>query len=168
LNPRHLAAITVFALASGAAQVQSIPPPAPPPAALPVLLAVKAAGAALTACVAGGWTATVTVTDREGVPRVILLSDGTGALSIITSRRKAYTSAALGVSTAQLAKNLAASGIDPATIDAELIAFPGGLPIVRRGVVIGAIAVGGADRDTTDGNEGCAQAGLDSIKNELN
>jgi uncharacterized protein GlcG (DUF336 family) len=166
LKPQHLAAAFAFALAGGAALVHSKPPPTPP-AVLPMSLALKAAKAALTACVAEGWTATVTVTDREGVPRVILLSDDTGELSVITSRRKAYTSAALGISTAQLAKNLAASGFDPATVDAELIAFPGGLPIVRRGVVIGAIGVGGADRDAIDGNERCAQAGLDSIRKEL-
>ena len=128
LDWKRAAATLVIALASGVAQVQSAPPPAPA-APLPVLLAVKAAEAALAACVADGWTATITVTDREGVARVVLMSDGTGALSINMSRRKAYTSAALGISTAQLAKNLIVLRIDPTTVDPELIAFPGGFPI---------------------------------------
>jgi uncharacterized protein GlcG (DUF336 family) len=53
-------------------------------------------------------------------------------------------------------------------IDPGLIAFGGGFPILRHNVVIGAIAVGGADRGTSDEpNETCAQAGLNAIKKQL-
>lgn len=108
---------------------------------------------------------TVTVTDREGVARVVLLGDGTGALSIITSRRKAYTAAALGMTTEQLVKNLSGSNIDLAMIDPELVALAGGIPIRRHNVVIAALGVGGADRG--DADVVCAQAGVDAIKNQL-
>ena len=162
---KRLVATLVVALASGATQIQSAPPPVPA-GPLPVLLAVKAAEAALGACVAQGLTVTVTVTDRDGVARVILLGDGTGALSIITSRRKAYTAAALGITTEQLVKNLSGSGMDLGIIDPELVALAGGIPILRHNVVIGALGVGGADRG--DADVVCAQAGIDSIKNELN
>src|ERR1700677_4268913 len=104
LNSKRRAAIVILALFCGAMQVQAAPPAAIAP--LQLSLAIKAAKAALAACVAQGLTVTVTVTDREGVERVVLLGDGTGALSVITSRRKAYTAAALGMTTEQLVKNL--------------------------------------------------------------
>jgi uncharacterized protein GlcG (DUF336 family) len=160
-------AATLLALSFGAAQVQSAPPPAPAATLpLPEMLAVKAAKAALAACVAEGLTVTVTVTDRDGVPRVVLLGDGTGALSVITSRRKAYTAAALGMTTEQLVKNLSASNFDLAMIDPDLVALAGGIPIMRHNVVIGALGVGGADRG--DADVVCAQAGVDAIKDQLN
>jgi glc operon protein GlcG len=169
---KRLAAIGLIALTGGAPQVQSAPPAPPVVAAatapLPISLALKAAKVALTTCVAQGFAPTVTVTDREGVARVVLVADGADPVSIIASRRKAYTAAALGVSTAQLGKNVAASGFDLKTIDPQLITFGGGYPILRGNVVIGAIAVGGADRDNSDApNEACAQAGLDAIKDAL-
>ena len=163
---KRLAAIGLIALTAGAAQVQSAPPAATAP--LPIALALKAAEVALTTCVGQGYKPTVTVTDREGVARVVLVADGADPVSIIASRRKAYTAAALGISTVDLGKNVAASGFDLKMIDPQLITFGGGYPILRGNVVIGAIAVGGADRDNSDApNEACAQAGLNAIKNAL-
>jgi uncharacterized protein GlcG (DUF336 family) len=148
----------VLALASAAAHAQSAPPasPAAPASALvlplPESLAIKAAK----------------VTDRDGVARIVLVADGADPVSIIASRRKAYTAASLGISTAQLAKNAAQFGFLPASIDPQLITFGGGFPILRHNVVIGAIAVGGADRDNSDApNEACAQAGLAAIHKQL-
>lgn len=171
LHLKRVTAIGLIALAAGAAQVQSAPP-APPAtstaAPLPISLALKAAKVALTMCVGQGYKPTVTVTDREGVARVVLVADGADPVSIIASRRKAYTAAALGISTAQLGKNVAASGFDLNAIDPQLITFGGGYPILRGDVVIGAIGVGGADRDNGDApNMACAQAALAAIKNEL-
>lgn len=162
MNLKRLTAVVIAAVAMDAAPVHA----APPPAALPVTIAIKAARVALAACVSEGLTITVTVTDREGVPRVILMSDGTGALSVITSRRKAYTAAALGITTAQLAKNAAAMNFVPESIDPEPVALQGGVPILRHGVVVGGLGVGGADRG--DADEVCAIAGLESIKGDLN
>jgi glc operon protein GlcG len=172
LHLKRLAVISLITLTAAAAQVQSAPPAAPaPPAAtapLPISLALKAAKVALTMCVDQGYRPTVTVTDREGVARVVLVADGADPVSIIASRRKAYTAAALGVSTVDLGKSVAATGFDLRMIDSQLITFGGGYPILRGSVVIGAIAVGGADRDNGDApNMACAQAGLAAIKNEL-
>jgi glc operon protein GlcG len=161
--------MALIALTAGAAQVQSAPP-APPAstAPLPIVLALKAAKVALNTCVAQGYRPTVTVTDREGVARVVLVADGADPVSIIASRRKAYTAAALGITSEQLGKNVAASGFDLKGIDPQLITFGGGYPILRGDVVIGAIGVGGADRDNGDApNKACAEAGLAAIKNEL-
>jgi uncharacterized protein GlcG (DUF336 family) len=166
LRPDRLAPL-LLALSLGASQVWAAPPPTAAVMPLPLSLAVTAAKAAMANCVAQGLTVTVTVTDREGVERVVLLGDGTGALSVITSRRKAYTAAALGMTTEQLVKNLTAAGspLDLSMIDPELVVLAGGIPILRHGVVIAALGVGGADHG--DADVVCAQAGIDAIKNQL-
>jgi uncharacterized protein GlcG (DUF336 family) len=133
---------------------------------LPVEVAIKAAQSALTACSNAGYRVTVSIVDREGVTRVFLVGDGAGPISITTSRRKAYTAAALGVSTGEMAKHAAASGHPPPAIDPEILALAGGLPIISHEIVVGGIGVGGADISEKD--EACARAGLESIKEQLN
>jgi glc operon protein GlcG len=165
LNTKRLAATLFVTLACAATQVQSAAPAAAP--TLPVLVALKAAEAALKSCTDQGLTPTVTISDREGVARVVLVADGAGPVSISTSRRKAYSAASLGISTAQLAKNAAEMHIIPQSVDPELLPLPGGFPIVSHNVVVGGIGVGGADRGTSSADESCAQAGLDSIKSQL-
>jgi uncharacterized protein GlcG (DUF336 family) len=164
LNFKLEAATLILGLCCGAMQVQAAAPPPAAIAPLQLTLAIKAAKAAMAACVKEGLTVTVTVTDREGVARVVLLGDGTGALSVITSRRKAYTAAALGMTTEQLVKNLNGAN-DLSMIDPELVALAGGIPILRHNVVIAALGVGGADRG--DADVVCAQAGIDAIKDQL-
>ncbi|WP_408510607.1 GlcG/HbpS family heme-binding protein [Paraburkholderia sediminicola] len=127
---------------------------------------MKAAQNALAACSSVGYRVTVSIVDREGVTRVFLVGDGAGPISVTTSRRKAYTAAALGVSTGEMAKHAAASGHPPPAIDPEILTLAGGLPIISHDVVIGGIGVGGADVSEKD--ETCARAGLDSIKEQLN
>src|SRR6202034_2191008 len=85
LNFKRDAATLILGLVCGAVQVQAAAPPPAAIAPLQLKLAVKAAKAAMAACVKEGLTVTVTVTDREGVARVVLLGDRTGALGVITS-----------------------------------------------------------------------------------
>jgi uncharacterized protein GlcG (DUF336 family) len=139
--------------------------PAAPTAPLQAELAVKAAETALARCSADGFRVSVSIVDREGVTRVLLVGDGAGPISITTSRRKAYTSAALGISTGEMARQPQPSNGAPLMIDPEILPMAGGLPIRRDDAVIAAIGVGGADR--SDKDEACAQAGLDSIKDQL-
>ncbi|MFM0285940.1 GlcG/HbpS family heme-binding protein [Paraburkholderia megapolitana] len=157
-----VAALVGIAVAMSAAAAGTDPLSVGP---LPVEVAIKAAQNALTACDRDGYHVTVSIVDREGITRVFLVGDGAGPISISTSRRKAYTSAALGVSTGDMAKHAAASGHPPPAIDPEILALGGGLPIVSRDVVVGGIGVGGADVSEKD--EACARAGLDSIKDQL-
>ena len=160
MHPKLSILAFVAAAAAGGAVYAEPAGPIPP---VNARLAVKAAVAALTTCSDQGNRVTVTIVDREGVTRAQLVGDGAGPISISTSRRKAYTAAALGVSSAGYGKLVAAYVGPP--IDAELIPFAGGLPIVSHGAVIGAIGVGGADRPDRD--EACAQAGLDAVKDML-
>jgi len=156
LKAKQLVSTLVVALGFAAAQVHS----ATPAPKLPLSLALKAAQATLAACASP--LATVTVTDHQGVARVVLVGDAAGPVGIATSRRKAYSSAATGMTTSKLAQFLADNHANPALVDVELLPQPGGVPIVSHGVTIGAIGVGGGPRD-----EACAQAGVDSIKKDL-
>jgi glc operon protein GlcG len=164
---RLLAPILIAVLACGASPVRSAEPAATSLAALPISLAIKAAKIALAECVGQGLTPVVTVTDRDGIARVVLVSDGADPVGIIASRRKAYTSAALGVTSEQFKTEAQSMTLAPKNLDPQLITFAGGIPLVRRGVVVGAIGVGGADRDGDAPNVACAQAGAASIKDQL-
>ena len=156
---RHLkSTIAALACIGGPASAE----PVGPIPAIPTKLAIKAATAALFDCAEKGYRVTVTIVDRQGITRVQLVGDGAGPVSISTSRRKAYTSAALGMTTSDLGKLPWPPG---PPIDPELITFAGGLPLISHGAVIGAIGVGGADR--ADKDEACAQVGLDVVRDML-
>ena len=93
---------------------------------------------------------------------MVLVGDAAGPVGIASSRRKAYSSAATGMTTSKLAQVFAEIHVTSPLVDPELLPLPGGVPIVSHGVRIGAIGVGGGPHD-----EACAQAGIDSIKNDL-
>lgn len=132
-------------------------------------IALKAVQVAMKTCNDLGLAPTVTYVDREGVPRIVLVSDGAGPLSISTSRRKAWTAAAVGVPTEEFAKNINEMHIVVSSVDPELIEFKGGLPIYRKGVLVGALGVGGAEAPSYpgSGDTRCGLAGLAAIKADL-
>ena len=76
LKAKQLVSTLVVALACATAQVHS----ATPAPELPLSLALKAAQATLAAC--ADPLVTVTVTDREGVARVVLVGDAAGPVGI--------------------------------------------------------------------------------------
>src|SRR5262249_5556085 len=105
---------------------------------LPISLANEAAMAALASCVKSGYKVNVVIVDRHGDVRVHLVGDNAIAAND-TGRRKAYTAAIRGTSSADYGK-LAAGRPPPgpgtATPDPNLITAAGGLPIVVDGDVI--------------------------------
>ncbi|GHB82808.1 hypothetical protein GCM10010306_091650 [Streptomyces umbrinus] len=115
-------------------------------------------GAALAALEAGraeGHKLCAVVVNRSGVTKVLLSDDGVGLLGVETARRKAYTSAVSGFTTAQFAAFVASPRMQaappPHLLDAALLPVAGGVPIVTAdGEVIGGIGVGGADDATDD------------------
>jgi uncharacterized protein GlcG (DUF336 family) len=175
LNSKRLGASFALALAGIVAQTHSAEPgPAPvsqatPLAPLPLAVALKAVQAALQTCNALGLAPTVTYVDREGIARIVLVSDGAGAVSIPTSRRKAYTAGTMGLTTEQFGQAIAALHVDPNTVDPNLIGLQGGLPIFSKGVLVGGIGVGGAEAPgyPGSGDVRCALAGLAAIKADL-
>jgi uncharacterized protein GlcG (DUF336 family) len=132
---------------------------------LPAVLAVEVAETAIATCKGQGYNVTVTITDRVGTPTVLIVGDGAGALSREVSRRKAYTSAQLKVSTADFAKRVAGGGFNPAVFDTQLVTAAGGMPIKVGNDTIAAIGVSGAPGGDKD--EACAEAGLAKIKDRL-
>jgi uncharacterized protein GlcG (DUF336 family) len=130
---------------------------------LPLDLALEAASAALAQCATDGYQVSVAVVDRGGVLKVLLRGDGTGPHTVMSSWRKAYTSASLGRPTGELALGAVAN---PALwalrdMDSQILILAGGLPIIVDDAVVGGIGVGGAPDGNLD--EVCAQAGVDAV-----
>jgi uncharacterized protein GlcG (DUF336 family) len=86
----------------------------------------------------------VSVTERSGLPQLLIVGDGAGALSREVARRRAYTAVQLRVSTADFAKRVAGGGFNPAVFDTQLVTAIGGLPIKVGNDTIAAIGVCGA------------------------
>jgi uncharacterized protein GlcG (DUF336 family) len=129
-------------------------------------LAVEAAQAAIAACKAQGYNISVTISDRTGMPKLVLVGDGAGALTREVTRRKAYTAATLRVTSGDFAKRVAAPGaFNPALFDTELTTAQGGVPIKVGDDTIGAIAAGGAPGGDKD--EACANAGIAKVSDPL-
>jgi uncharacterized protein GlcG (DUF336 family) len=134
---------------------------------LTAALAVEAAQAAVAACKAQGYNVTVTIVDRTGLPKIVLVGDGARPLTLEVTRRKAYTSAMQRVSTGDYTKRVSNPGaFNPGQFDPELTTGQGGLPIKVGDDTIGGIAAAGAPGGDKD--EACAQAGLQKIKDGLN
>jgi uncharacterized protein GlcG (DUF336 family) len=134
---------------------------------LPAALAVEAAEGAVASCKGQGYNISVTIVDRNGNLRLLLVGEGASALSRELSRRKAYTSAIRRMTTADLAKQVATPGaFNPTLYDTEMVTALGGIPIKVGNETIGAIGVSGAPGGDKD--EACANAGLGKIKDRLN
>ena len=133
-------------------------------------LAAEAAAAAVAACAERGWPVTATVVDRAGQVKAVLRGDGAGSHTIAASLAKAYTSAGLRDSTgAVLDAVQRAPGVHYLSVLEGFLTVGGGVPI-RAGdgpgaEPAGAIGVGGAPGGHLD--EGCARAGIASIRDKL-
>ena len=162
-----LAAIAGLAAFGSAKVVAADPLPTETFKILPATLAVEAAEAAIASCKAQGYNISVTIVDRAGNFKLLLVGDGASALSRELSRRKAYTSAMQRVTTADLAKRVATPGaFNPTLYDTQLVTALGGVPIKVGSETIGAIGVSGAPGGDKD--EACATAGLAKISDRLN
>lgn len=159
------AAACLLPLSAGGA-IAADPLPSETHKVLPVSLALEAAQAGIAACKAHGWNVSVTIADRNGNARVVVMGDGANLLTKEVTRRKAYTAALLGISTGELAKRIASGGFNPMVYDANLAQGPGGLPIKVGDDTIGGIAAAGAPGGDKD--ESCAAAGLAKISDRLN
>ncbi len=164
---------TLAAIAGGLAACSSIdalaadPLPTQTFKILPAALAVEAAEAAIASCKGQGYNISVTIVDRAGDLKLLLVGDGASALSRELSRRKAYTSAMRRTTTADLAKQVATPGaFNPTLYDTQMVTALGGVPIKVGNETIGAIGVSGAPGGDKD--EACANAGLAKISDRLN
>jgi uncharacterized protein GlcG (DUF336 family) len=155
-----LLALPVSVLAQAQAPAAPPPPPAPGPALADALLAAQAA---VKACQERQQNVSVAVVDSAGVHKLLLAGDGAHQRGVQSSTAKALTALAFKLPTSALAeraKQDVALGARLAA-DSGYNSRAGGLPIVKDGVVIGAIGVGGARGSEND--EACAKAGLERI-----
>jgi len=135
---------------------------------LPLSLAVEAAQAALLGCAAQGFKVSVSVVDRNGLVKVLLVGDGARQFTVDFSRRKAYTASIMSASTSSVEKRLQTmpdGGKGLLSADANLVGVAGGLPLLANDEAVAAIGVSGAPGGDKD--EACAQMGVDKIKGLL-
>jgi uncharacterized protein GlcG (DUF336 family) len=161
-----LAAAAGLAAFTGLNAMAADPLPTETHKVLTVDLALEAAQAAVAACKQQGYNVTVTVADRLGKPKVVIVRDGPPGVGAESTRRKAYTAAVLRVSTADYTKRISNPGaFNPGVYDPELATGPGGLPIKAGEDTIGGISAAGAPGGDKD--EACAKAGIDKISDRL-
>ena len=144
-----------------AADVQPVPENVVSQNRISVGASAKAVGAALAKCQADKLPfVTVAVVDRFGTVQAILRGDNAAEHTIESAKQKAYTAAAFGAPTSELAKRITGNGPSIADLPGTLY-LPGGVPLKVNGVSVAGIGVGGAPDGKLD--EACAAAGAEAI-----
>ena len=131
-------------------------------------MALTIAQTAMETCQQQGYRVSVTVVDRAGETKLQVRGDGANPHTPENSRRKAYTSKTVRVSSAEFSKRVNDPANQTARHQATLpgfIALGGALPIKVGDDVIGAVGVSGAPGGERD--EVCAQAGIDKVAEQL-
>jgi uncharacterized protein GlcG (DUF336 family) len=116
---------------------------------------------AIEACRKQGIQIGVTVVDRDGTVQAVMRDTIAAQITVPISRMKAFTAANFNAATSAL-KDRANTPIG--RIDG-LVMSAGGLPVEAGGQLLGAVGVSGAPSGETD--EACAQAGVDTIIDDL-
>jgi uncharacterized protein GlcG (DUF336 family) len=144
-----------------AADVQPVPESVVALNRISVGASAKAVGAALAKCQADKLPfVTVALVDRFGTVQAILRGDNAAEHTIESAKQKAYTAAAFGAPTSELAKRITGSGPSIADLPGTLY-LPGGVPLKVNGASVAGIGVGGAPDGKLD--EACAVAGAEAI-----
>lgn len=128
--------------------------------------ALKAARAALASCQKSGYQVAVAVTDRGGLPLVMLRDRFAGPHTPGTAQGKAWTALTFRIDTLAFAQ-LTQAG-QPMSGIRELpgvVAIGGGRAIESAGSIVGAIGISGAPGGEAD--DVCARAGIAAIADEL-
>ncbi|CAM3388378.1 hypothetical protein GCM10007368_10980 [Isoptericola cucumis] len=124
--------------------------------------ATRAAEAALAECQAQDVPfVTVAVVDRNGQVQAMLRGDDAAEHTLEAAQRKAYTAAAFGAPTSELAERVADHGPSIADLPGTMY-LAGGVPVKDGDASIAGIGVGGAPDGAVD--ESCAAAGLETLK----
>jgi uncharacterized protein GlcG (DUF336 family) len=123
--------------------------------------AMRAAAAALAAAEAdGAGFVSVSVVDRNGQLQAFVRGENAASHTISASRQKAYTAAAFGSTTSELAKRATGDNAGLKDLPGTLF-LAGAVPVKAGEASIGGIGVGGTPSGATD--QEYAQAGLDAI-----
>lgn len=155
--------LVVFGLLTAAAPA-ALSQDLPTEKILPLALAEQIAHATMDKCHADGYQIAVSVVDRYGDYRAFLRDDGTNAISIEISHRKALTAALYRRPSSEVAKAWKANG-EPLVKVPDALPAGGGVPIKAGDLVIGAVGVVGAPGGDKD--EACAAAGVAKFADRL-
>jgi uncharacterized protein GlcG (DUF336 family) len=117
---------------------------------------------AIEACRKEGIQIGVTVVDRDGIVQVVMRDTIAAQITVPISRMKAYTAVNFNVATSVLQQTRSDSAIG--RIDG-LVMSAGGVPIQAGGQLLGGVGVSGSP--TGEGDERCAQAGVDKVIDDL-
>lgn len=121
------------------------PPPVGPDVPGPSLEeSLQLAQTAMQACAAKGYRMGASVIDSAGNIRVALTMPASGPGRAFTATQKALGALRLGMPTRVAQERLRSDEALRAKVTPEMAVFPGGVPIVRDGTIIGAMAVSGA------------------------
>ena len=125
------------------------------------------AAAAVEACRKGGFRVAVTIVDSGGQTRLFHRDDGAAPHTADASFKKAYTARSYRTASAEFMKRTEVGGGGRPGLRQinNVLGVPGGLPIKIGDETIGGIGVAGAPGD--QGDESCAQAGIDKVADQL-
>ena len=153
-------------------QAASEPRPAGPyHYVLPLELAQEAATEAVRTCRLQGYRVTATVVDMDGIPQVVLRSDGATVHTRQSSFEKAYTVVTLGPefnfdTSGALFELVKTNPYAPRLAQvSHVMALPGAVAFHADGAIVAALGVGrapGGDKD-----EVCARAGIAKVADRL-
>lgn len=128
--------------------------------------ALRVAQAALQSCSRAGYQVAVAVSDRAGVPLVMLRDRLAGPHTPETAMNKAYTAVTFRMDTLAFARatqaSEASSGIRHLP---RVVAIGGGRTIESAGSLVGGVGVSGAPGGEAD--DACARAGIAAIRDDL-
>lgn len=129
-------------------------------------LALDLARAALAECRKRGYQAAVAVSDRFGVPQVMLRDRFAGPHTTSTAIDKAWTAVSFRTNTTELV-----ASTQPGMPQAGLRQLPravilgGGVVIEAGGSLVGAVGVSGGPGG--DADDACAKAGIEAVRDRL-
>lgn len=127
-------------------------------------LAAQAAEAAVKSCAADGYTVAVAITDGAGNLRAALAPPGARPNGVFMAMHKAVAVVGLGMSTLEFRQKLETQPSLMSRVKPNMALLPGGVPIMRDGTIIGAIATSGASAHV---EEKCARDGIARIQAHL-
>jgi uncharacterized protein GlcG (DUF336 family) len=129
-------------------------------------LALDLATAALAECRKRGYQAAVAVTDRFGVPQVMLRDRFAGAHTPGTAADKAWTAVSFRTNTTDLVA-MTQPGMPQAGLRQlpRVVILGGGVIVEAAGSLVGAVGVSGAPGGEAD--DACAKAGIEAVRDRL-
>ena len=155
---KNLVVFAGLAFLSGLPVIGAQTPAAPPQQALTYEMAVQVMDAAEAEARKNKWNVTIVVTDAAGVPVLLRRLTGASPRSFDIASRKAATVVATRLTTAIYGEQLKAGTAKEVP---NGITFAGGVPIMRGGEFIGAVATSGVQAIQ---DEQISKAGADVIK----